>query len=66
VVPAAIASERGGELFVVHVRAAFELRVVRLGPTTVSARWLDDPYSEPLLLAARRLAWEPGSPPGLD
>jgi nucleotide-binding universal stress UspA family protein len=58
VVAAAIASEHGGELFVVHVRPPVELRVVRLGPTSVSARWLDDPYSEPVLLGARRLAWE--------
>ena len=60
VVAAAIVSEHGGELFLVHVRAPVELRVVRLGPTRVSARWSDDPYSEPVLLAARRLAWENG------
>jgi nucleotide-binding universal stress UspA family protein len=60
VVAAVIASERGGDLFVVHVRPPVELRVVRLGPTSVSARWWDDPYSEPLLLEARRLAWENG------
>jgi nucleotide-binding universal stress UspA family protein len=60
VVAATIASEHGGELFVVHVRPPVELRVVRLGPTTVSARWLDDPFSEAVLLEARQLAWENG------
>ena len=59
-VAATIAAERGGELVVVHVQPPRELRVVRLGPTVVRSCWLDDPYSEPVLLAARRLAWANG------
>jgi nucleotide-binding universal stress UspA family protein len=59
-VAAAIAAEHGGELVIVHVQPPQEVRVARLGPTLVGCRWLDDPYSEPVLLQARRLAWANG------
>ncbi len=37
-----------------------EIRLVRLGPTTVGTHWLRDPYAEPVLLDARRAAWAHG------
>src|SRR5579875_3691179 len=60
VVGAAIVAEHGGQLIVVHVRPAVLMRVTRLGPTVASPCWLDDPFSDGVLLAARRLAWENG------
>ncbi len=59
-VAAALVAECAGQLVVVHVLAALEVRVVRLGPTVESVSWSDDPFSDPVLLAARRLAWMSG------
>ncbi len=58
---ATIATERGGELFVVHVTHPAEVRVIRLGPMVIRTRRLDDPYCSPVLLRARRLAWGHGA-----
>lgn len=63
IVAAALASEHAGELVIVHVRPPSEMRVVRLGPAVVRTRWLDDPFGEPVLLQARRLAWTSGVMP---
>lgn len=60
-VAAAIAAEHGDELVIVHVQPPGEVRVARLGPTVVSCCWLQDPYSEPVLLDARQLAWVNGA-----
>ncbi len=60
-VAAAIAAERDGELFVVHVAVPAELRVTRLGPTVVRTRRLDDPFASSVLLEARRVAWAHGA-----
>jgi nucleotide-binding universal stress UspA family protein len=59
-VASAIAAEHGRELVVVHVLPPREVQVVRLGPTVARPCWLDDPYSKPVLLQARRLAWAHG------
>jgi nucleotide-binding universal stress UspA family protein len=55
-VAAAIAAERVGELFVVHVAEPIKVRVTRLGPTLVRPRRLDDPFADPVLIRARRVA----------
>ena len=59
-VGASLTAENGGKLIVVHVTPPTQLRVVRLGPTTIGTGWLGDPYAEPILLDARRLAWAHG------
>lgn len=56
----AIATERNAELIVVHVLTPTAVRVSRLGPTLIRTRRLDDPFSSPVLLAARRAAWSHG------
>jgi nucleotide-binding universal stress UspA family protein len=58
---AAIASERNAELILVHVLAPAAVRVSRFGPTVIRTRRLDDPFSSPVLLAARRVAWSHGA-----
>ncbi len=60
VVAVAIAGEHNGQLIVVHVRPPVLMRVTRLGPAVAPPGWLDDPMSDAVLLAARRLAWENG------
>jgi len=61
-VAAAIAAEHSGELVILHVQPPRQVRVARLGPTVVGCCWSQDPYSERVLIDARRLACANGSP----
>lgn len=60
-VSAAIASEHGAELIVVHVRAPAVMRVGRLAPTIVHNQRLRDPHASTVLAAARQAAWANGA-----
>jgi hypothetical protein len=65
VVAAAIVSEHGGELLVVHVRPPLELRVLGLGPTTVPrAGWMIGIWSLVVLCGASARLGERDRPPG--
>jgi nucleotide-binding universal stress UspA family protein len=56
------AAARDAELVAVHVLAATEYRVARFGPLLPVARRHPDPFEDPVLLDARRLAWRLGAP----
>ena len=60
-VAAGIAAAQDAELVVVHVVAATEHRMARMGAPMPVTRRLDDPLTNPVLAEARRLSFERGA-----
>jgi nucleotide-binding universal stress UspA family protein len=60
VVAAELAAGFEAQLITVHVIVAENCRVGRMAPTLPITRRLDDPYTDPVLLDARRVAWARG------
>lgn len=61
VVAADLAGRWGARLAILHVKAPVEHRVGRLAPTLPVTQRLDNPYEDPVLADARRLAWTAGA-----
>lgn len=60
VVAAELAAGFEAQLIIVHVIVAENYRVGRMAPTLPITRRLDDAYTDPVLLDARRVAWARG------